>query len=73
MANGAIVALAGGALPENIFWQVSGQATLGTTSQFKGNILCQTLIDLQTGATMNGRALAQTAVTLDTTTIKPTL
>ncbi|MDT8446622.1 MAG: Ig-like domain-containing protein [bacterium] len=65
VANGVIVTLAGGALPENIFWQVSGQATLGTTSEFKGIILCQTKIEMQTGAKLSGRALAQTAVTLD--------
>jgi hypothetical protein len=65
MANGAIVTLSGGCQAKNIFWQVAGQATLGTTSNFKGNILSQTLIDMQTGATLNGRALAQTAVTLD--------
>jgi hypothetical protein len=69
VANGAIVTLSGGALPQNIFWQVAGQATLGTTSNFKGIILCQTLIDLQTGAVIHGRALAQSAVTLDATTV----
>jgi Ice-binding-like len=37
---------------------------LGTTADFKGIILCQTAIALNTGATLVGRALAQTAVTL---------
>jgi len=63
--NGAIVTLTGGALAKNIFWQVSGQATLGTTADFKGIILSQTLISLNTGAVLHGRALAQTAVTLN--------
>jgi hypothetical protein len=63
--NGAMITLAGGALARNIFWQVSGQATLGTTANFKGIILSQTLISLNTGAVLNGRALSQTAVTLD--------
>lgn len=63
--NGVAITLAGGALPKNIFWQIAGQATLGTTSDFKGIILSQTQIALQTGAVLNGRALAQTAVTLD--------
>jgi len=72
LANGAIVTLSGGAQAKNIFWQVAGQVTLGTTAAMKGNILCQTLIEMQTGATLNGRALAQTAVTLDgNTIIKP--
>jgi len=63
--NTAIVTLSGGARAKNIFWQVAGQTTLGTTSVFNGNILDQKAIVLQTGATLNGRALAQTAVTLD--------
>jgi len=65
VGNGAIVTLSGGAQAKNIFWQVSGQVILGTTSDFKGIILCQTQIALQTGAVLLGRALAQTAVTLD--------
>ncbi|MGC2164763.1 MAG: ice-binding family protein [Gallionella sp.] len=65
VANNAIVTLTGGAQPKNVFWQVGGQTTLGTTSDFKGVILCQTAIVLNTGATLHGRALAQTAVTLD--------
>jgi hypothetical protein len=69
VGNGAIVTLSGGAQANNIFWQVSGQATLGTTTDFKGIILSQTLISLNTGAVMNGRALAQTAVTLDASTV----
>ena len=62
--NGVILTLSGGAQAKNIFWQVAGQATLGTTSDFKGTILSKTLIALQTGAKLTGRALAQTAVTL---------
>jgi hypothetical protein len=59
------VTLSGGAQAKNIFWQVAGQATLGTTSHFEGIILSMTGITFQTGASMNGRALAQTAVVLD--------
>jgi len=65
VSNAAIVTLTGGALARNIFWQVAGQTTLGTTSDFKGVILCKTAIVLKTGATLDGRALAQTAVTLE--------
>jgi len=67
--NSAMVTLIGGAQAKNVFWQVSGQATLGTAADFKGIILSQTLISLNTGAKMNGRALAQTAVTLNATAI----
>ena len=69
VSNSAMVTLSGGAQAKNIFWQVSGQATLETAADFKGIILSQTLIELKTGAVMTGRALAQTAVTLDATTI----
>ena len=73
VGNGVHVTLIGGAQAENIFWQVAGQTTLGTTSVFNGTILCQTAIVLNTGATLNGRALAQTAVTLNANVIvKPT-
>jgi hypothetical protein len=67
--NGAKVTLSGGAQAKNIFWQVAGQTTIGTTSDFKGIILSKTLISLNTGATLNGRALAQTAVTLNANAI----
>jgi hypothetical protein len=67
--NSAMVTLIGGAQAKNIFWQVSGQATLGTAADFKGIILSQTLVSLNTGAKMTGRALAQTAVTLNATAI----
>jgi hypothetical protein len=65
VANGAAVNLTGGAKAANIFWQVSGKVTVGTTAAMSGIILCQTNIAISTGASFNGRALAQTAVTLD--------
>ncbi|MDP1676449.1 MAG: ice-binding family protein [Bacteroidota bacterium] len=71
VANGAIVTLSGGAQASNIFWQVAGQVTLGTTANMKGIILCQTAIVIQNGATLDGRALAQSAVTLDANAVLP--
>jgi hypothetical protein len=65
ISSGKKVVLSGGAQAKNISWQVAGAVTLGTTSEFKGIILGKTNIALQTGAKLNGRALAQTAVTLD--------
>lgn len=65
--SGRQVILAGGANAANIFWQVGSSATLGTTSLFRGNILAAVSITVNTGATLVGRALAQSgAVTLDT-------
>ncbi len=69
VGNGAIVTLGGNAKPENIVWQVAGAASFGTTSNFKGIVLCQTQISYNTNTIMLGRALAQTAVTLDSTMI----
>lgn len=65
LSSAVNVTLSGGAQAKNIFWQVAGQATLGTTSHFEGIILSMTGITLQTGASLNGKALAQTAVILD--------
>jgi type VI secretion system secreted protein VgrG len=54
----------------SVFWQVGSSATLGTTTSFEGNILAQTSITANTGATVLGRLLAETgAVTLDSNTI----
>ncbi|MGM0431436.1 MAG: ice-binding family protein [Spirochaetota bacterium] len=69
VANGVKVSLAGGARAENIVWQVGSQASLGTTSQFAGTLLTKTNIPVLNGASVNGRLLSQTAVTLDANAI----
>lgn len=70
VGNGIHVILAGGARAANIFWQVGTSATLGTTSVFKGTILADQSISLNTGASLEGRALASiAAVTLASSTI----
>jgi hypothetical protein len=61
--------LSRGAQAKNIFWQVSGAVALGTTCHFEGNLLGATSKAVQTGATINGRLLAQTAVTLQMNTV----
>ncbi len=61
--------LAGGALAKNVFWQVAGKSTLGTTAHLEGTLLCKTSIALGTGASINGRLLAQTAVMIDGSTV----
>jgi hypothetical protein len=55
------VVLAGGAQAKNVFWQVSSSATLGTNSTFQGTIMALASVTLDTGATLNGRALARSA------------
>jgi hypothetical protein len=49
------------------FWQVGSSATLGSTTNFSGNILALASITLNTGANSSGGLFARTgAVTLDT-------
>lgn len=62
--SGRKVILSGGALASNIFWQVGSSATLGTTSVFKGTILAMQSITFNTGATLDGRALARTGAVI---------
>jgi hypothetical protein len=69
MSSATRVILSGGALPKNVFWQVSGLVDLGTTAHIEGVILCQTAITLRTGASIAGRLLAQSAVAIDASTV----
>lgn len=59
------ILLSGGLQGRNIVWQVAGATTIGTNAVFRGNILDFTNIAVQTGASVYGKLLAQTAVTLD--------
>jgi hypothetical protein len=74
-AAGPMVILEGNAKAENIFWQVAGQVTVCAGAHLEGVLLVKTAAVFQTGSTLNGRILAQTAVTLDSATItqKPTI
>jgi hypothetical protein len=68
--SGRAVVLSGGAKSANVFWQVGTSATLGTTSVFKGTIMANQSITLNTGANLNGRALARIgAVALSGSTV----
>jgi Ice-binding-like len=63
--SGLGIVLAGNAKASNIFWQVGSSATIGTGSAFFGTILAYQSVTMNTGATLNGRALARNgAVTL---------
>jgi hypothetical protein len=67
---GRQVILNGGAQAANIFWQVGSSATIGGSSVFKGTIMANQSITMDTSATLEGRALARNgAVALDANTI----
>jgi hypothetical protein len=72
---GSVVNLINGAQACNVFWLVGSDATLGTTSTFKGTIMAVTSITDAGGSTVAGRLLADAnnddagAVTLDNTTV----
>ncbi len=59
MTSGRKVILVRGAQPKNIFWQIGTSATFGTTSIIKGTILAGISITMETGATLDGKALAK--------------
>lgn len=69
VSSGARVNLTGGAVPENVFWQVSGLVDIGTTAHVEGIIVTQTSLALRTGASINGRLLAQTSVDIEGGTV----
>ncbi|MEA2244057.1 MAG: hypothetical protein QOD24_3613, partial [Solirubrobacteraceae bacterium] len=69
-ASASRVRLVNGAQACNVFWQVGSSATLGTTTDFAGNILALTSITMNDGVSLNGRALARNgAVTMIDDTI----
>lgn len=72
-AAGTQVLLTGGAVAQNVFWvfdqTVTIGGTAGGTTKMAGVILAKTNIVVGTNATVNGRLLAQTAVTLDRSTV----
>lgn len=70
VGSNVVITLQNGAHAKNIFWTVAGAyAELGTTSDFKGNILSYGYIAVKTGGIVTGRLLSHTAVTLDAATV----
>jgi hypothetical protein len=69
LSTGTQVVLAGGALPKNVFWQAAGEVVVNTGAHLEGNVLTKKAATLDTGASLNGRLLAQTLVTVRASTI----
>lgn len=53
------VNLIGGATPCDVWWQIGNSASIGTFSAIKGNMVALTSITIDTGASLQGRALAR--------------
>jgi hypothetical protein len=70
VADAAEVVLTNGAEACAVFWRIEKQVTIGKTVKFYGNVISGTAITMNTGSTLTGRALAQTAgIMLDANTI----
>jgi hypothetical protein len=69
ISSGVHIILSGGALAENVFWQVAGVVSVGTTVHLEGIVLGMTAIAMTTGGVVNGKLLSQTAVTLSGDTV----
>ncbi|MES1982536.1 MAG: ice-binding family protein [Pseudomonadota bacterium] len=67
--TGSNVVLTGGALAKNVYWQVNGTVTLANNAHFVGTILSTSSITLQSGSVLNGRAISQGTVSLNSATV----
>lgn len=72
--SGVQVLLANGARGANVFWQVSGSATLAASTTFEGSVLAAQSITVNAGCTVDGRLLsgslgATASVAIDTSVV----
>jgi hypothetical protein len=68
VSPGVQIVLAGGALPQNVYWEINN-AELGANSHFEGIILADNAIVMGTGASIVGRVLAGSVASLDHNTV----
>jgi hypothetical protein len=57
-ATGGNIVLVNNAKASNVYWRIGGSTTIGTSSQFAGNVVSTQSIQLQTGATVQGRLIS---------------
>jgi hypothetical protein len=60
VAGSSSVVFIGAAQACNVFWQVTSTATIGTDAAFAGTVMALADINVNTGATIQGRLLART-------------
>jgi len=58
------ILLTNGALPQNVFWRVTGTVTIDAGRQFRGIVLADGTVALASGASVDGRLFSATDVTL---------
>ncbi|MEA9603360.1 ice-binding family protein [Polynucleobacter sp. JS-JIR-II-c23] len=63
------ISLTGGALPQNVFWQIKTALTVGATSTFNGVVLTGTAVTIGVSSIIHGRLLAQSAITMHSNAI----
>jgi hypothetical protein len=63
------VILSGGVQAKNVFWVVAEKVNVGAGAHMEGILLVKTAATFTTGASLNGRILAQSACTLQMNTI----
>jgi hypothetical protein len=63
------VTLEAGALAENIFWQVAGEAEVKANAHMEGILLVKTAVTFEANSSLKGRVLTQTRCDLDQATI----
>ena len=61
---GGNVVLTGGAQAGNVYWQIVNNATIGTGTSFKGNVLATGTIRMNSDATVEGRLLSRNGVVI---------
>ncbi len=65
------VVMSSGGKGTNVFWQIGSSATIGTYTNFKGNIIALASITMTTGCTTTGKLFALNgAVTMDTNEVQ---
>jgi hypothetical protein len=69
VAANVSITLAGGALPENVFWQTGTSVTIGSNGLFQGIVLANTTISIGSGTEIIGKLFSMTAVTLISTRV----